>query len=105
MFNPNYLIEAVEYYGIENQQKKLAEEVLELQLAVNELEPVLNSRHGKDIVKLKEHVAEEIADVLNLVEQIRLHCRIAAGHVNNYRAFKATRQHCRIVEAKENEQQ
>lgn len=104
MFKPNYLVEAINHYGLETQQKKLAEEVYELQSAVNELQSAENKKGYKNKTKLKEHVAEEIADVLNLVEQIRLKCRVAQGHVNNFREFKAHRQHLRIQEEK-NEQQ
>lgn len=104
MFKPNYLVEAVNHYGIETQQRKLAEEVYELQTAVNELQTAMNAKGYRNKTKLKEHVAEEIADVLNLVEQIRLKCRVSQGHVNNFREFKAARQHLRIQEEK-NEQQ
>lgn len=104
MFKPNYLKEAIEHYGLETQQKKLSEEVLELQLAVNELAAAQRSRKHINTTKLKEHVAEEMADVLNLVEQIRLHCRVSMGHVNNFREFKATRQHYRVLEEKADEQ-
>jgi hypothetical protein len=45
-----------------------------------------------------------MADVLNLVEQIRIHCRVSMGHVNNFREFKAARQHYRVLEEKADEQ-
>lgn len=65
--------------------------MLEFQLAVQEL--ALSTL--KDKTKLREHVAEEMGDVLNLIEQIRLHFDIPTEVVNNYRVFKANRQHYR----------
>lgn len=85
------LKETINRFGLETQQKKLAEEMLEFQLAVQEL--ALSTL--KDKTKLREHVAEEMGDVLNLIEQIRLHFDIPTEVVNNYRVFKANRQHYR----------
>lgn len=85
------LKETINRFGLETQQKKLAEEMLEFQLAVQEL--TLSTT--KDKTKLREHVAEEMGDVLNLIEQIRLHFDIPVEVVNNYRVFKANRQHYR----------
>ena len=62
------------HYGVNAQQRKLAEEVFELQEAIYQYiaqkeacENVGCSRIHID--KCKEHIAEEIADVLNLIEQ------------------------------------
>lgn len=85
------LKETINRFGLETQQKKLAEEMLEFQLAIKEL--ALSTL--KDKTKLREHVAEEMGDVLNLIEQIRLHFDIPTEVVNNYRVFKANRQHYR----------
>ena len=72
------LKETINRFGLETQQKKLAEEMLEFQLAVQEL--TLSTT--KDKTKLREHVAEEMGDVLNLIEQIRLHFDIPVEVVN-----------------------
>lgn len=68
------LLKIIMHYGVNAQQRKLAEEVFELQEAIYQYiaqkeacENVGCSRIHID--KCKEHIAEEIADVLNLIEQ------------------------------------
>lgn len=64
------LLKIINHYGVNHQQRKLAEEVFELQEAITiyendcEYMPELES-----LDEDKEHIAEEIADVLNLIEQ------------------------------------
>lgn len=54
------LLKIINYYGVDNQQRKLEEEVFELQQAIS-LE-----RYGEDD---KDHIIEEIGDVFNLLDQ------------------------------------
>lgn len=63
------LLKIINYYGVNNQQRKLAEEVFELQEAITQYE---ESRRYRDT----SHIAEEIADVLNLVEQFMYYYNI-----------------------------
>lgn len=60
------LLKIINTYGVNAQQRKLSEEVFELQEAITtyENEPLNFLGAGN-----KEHIAEEIADVLNLIEQ------------------------------------
>lgn len=62
------LTKIILHYGVNAQQRKLAEEVFELQEAIIEYE---NSGcyDEEDSVEFVNHIAEEIADVLNLIEQ------------------------------------
>ena len=62
------LLEIIDHYGVNAQQRQLAEEVFELQEAIIEYE---NSGcyDEEDSVEFVNHIAEEIADVLNLIEQ------------------------------------
>ena len=66
------LLKIINNYGVNNQQKKLNEEVFELQEAIttHELkESVSYEIPLTELTDTKEHIAEEIADVLNVVEQ------------------------------------
>lgn len=66
------LLKIIKHYGINAQQRQLAEEVFELQEAITTHEVKNFSSSGipiTEIVETREHIAEEIADVLNLIEQ------------------------------------
>lgn len=68
----------IEHYGYENQLKKLAEELKELEQAVIYEHP-------------DEHIKEEIADVLNLIEQIT-HYKHWESDIYKIKYFKIQRQ-------------
>ena len=68
------LLKIIKHYGVNNQQKKLNEEVFELQEAIYQYKAQKEACEFAGCKKLhvdscKEHIAEEIADVLNLIEQ------------------------------------
>lgn len=69
------LLKIINHYGVNAQQRKLAEEVFELQEAITQYEiekgwsELLNIKMFDSDVSKKQHIAEEIADVLNLIEQ------------------------------------
>lgn len=58
------LLQIINHYGLNNQQRKLQEEVFELQEAIT-LEQYDEGN--------KEHIIEELADVCVLLEQIKLY--------------------------------
>lgn len=60
------LLKIISHYGVNNQQRKLEEEVFELQEAITIFE---NDHETLNVEDEINHIAEEIADVLNLVEQ------------------------------------
>ena len=62
------LLKIIKHYGVNAQQRQFNEETLELQEAIIEYE---NSGcyDEEDSVEFVNHIAEEIADVLNLIEQ------------------------------------
>ena len=68
----------IEHYGYENQLKKLVEELRELEQAVIYEHP-------------DEHIKEEIADVLNLIEQIT-HYKHWESDIYKIKYFKIQRQ-------------
>ncbi len=79
-----------QHYGIRGQLKKLSEEVFELQEAVIEHEQELFIKANTD------HVAEELADVMVLWEQIRLHYGIPSQTIQGIITEKVERQLKRI---------
>lgn len=68
------LLEIIEHFGIENQQRKLQEEVFELQEAITQKEYPALARNKKpnELEKLeKERITEEIADIEVILLQIK----------------------------------
>lgn len=76
------LLEIINHYGVENQQSKLMEEVGELDRAITEYECLLRYEDligvdfGEYKYSLRSHIAEEIGDVMNVVEQFLYHYEI-----------------------------
>ena len=68
------LLQIIDHYGIENQQRKLSEEVFELQKAITEYEYELDGCNYSAITDmLVEHIEEEFADVLVILRQFFEH--------------------------------
>lgn len=81
-----------QHYGIRKQLKKLSEEVFELQEAVIDNE--------WDVDGNTDHIAEELADVMVLWEQIRLHYEVPIQVIQGIMKEKIERQLKRIEEEK-----
>ena len=81
-----------QHYGIRKQLKKLSEEVFELQEAVIDNE--------WDVDGNTDHIAEELADVMVLWEQIRLHYEVPIQVIQGIMKEKIERQLKRIKEEK-----
>ena len=62
------LLKIIEHFGINNQQRKLKEEVFELQEAIIKREAVAGYEQ-EYLEEHKNHIAEEIVDVMILLEQ------------------------------------
>ena len=69
------LLKIIKHYGVNAQQRQFNEETFELQEAIIEYE---NSGcyDEEDSVEFVNHIAEEIADVLNLIEQFMYYYNI-----------------------------
>ena len=80
------LLTIINHYGINNQQRKLEEEVFELQEAITKYEI---TNHIKDI-------EEELADVQVLLDQIRYYYNIDWENINKVMIRKIERQLERI---------
>ena len=78
----------IEHYGYECQAEKLIEELQELQHAI--------------IYECEENIKEEMADVLNLIEQIS-HYKHWEADIYNIKFFKIQRQLERIKNEAKND--
>lgn len=67
------ILEIIEHFGIKNQQRKLQEEIFELQEQISIYEQVHDwdsNDYFMGIVPEKDGIAEELADVIILLKQI-----------------------------------
>ena len=72
----------INHYGVGNQLKKLSEEVYEFQ------EAVLQDDGSEEAL---EHIIEEYADVLNVIEQFKYYIDFDDNKVNMWRVRKLNR--------------
>lgn len=67
------LLKIFEHFGIEKQQRKLQEEVFELQDAITSFEiekaHCCDTEDFENLEKIQEHIAEEFVDVMVLLKQ------------------------------------
>ena len=86
------LIQIISHFGLKNQTKKLAEETYELQEAIFEAK-------GYPVDPIcKEHIAEEIADVCVLLNQIIEYFALDGCHIDELIDKKVDRTIDRIKE-------
>lgn len=78
---------AIQHHGIECQQRKLVEEVHELNEAITKHETMKKSGHDNDVTD----IITEIADVKNLLEQIQEWYNINTIDVNLEKTRKIKR--------------
>ena len=81
----------IKHYGYENQLNKLVEELRELETVI------INDPTNED------HIQEEMADVINLLEQIITH-KDWFDNISLIKEFKINRQLKRIAKDLENQQ-
>lgn len=95
----NDLLKIISHYGVNAQQRQLAEEVFELQEAITTHE-LKNSVSYEipitEIVETKEHIAEEIADVAVLLNQFIDYYDLDSGKIQELADYKIKRQLERI---------
>lgn len=92
------LLKIIREYGINNQQRKLAEEVFELQEAIIIREQEESPSSYTD--ELKEYIAEEIADCMVLLSQFKEYYHIDGNDILRIMNEKIDRQLQRIEEGK-----
>lgn len=86
----------IEHYGINNQQRKLEEEVFELQEAIIIERNKNYFGKGGDYCDDIEHIAEELADVMVILEQFKKYYNIPDDEIEKIKEFKVKRQLERI---------
>lgn len=100
------LLKIINHYGVNAQQRQLAEEVFELQEAINDREyertlknlDLLDTKYANsnsDVAK-KEHIAEEIADVMVMLNQFKAYYDIPNETILVFMRGKVNRQLERI---------
>lgn len=80
------LLKIIEHFGVNNQQRKLQEEMFELQeaITINLLKQSVEYEIPlTEIVGTREHIAEEIADVMLLLEQFKVYYGITSEEITN----------------------
>lgn len=81
-------LKIIDHYGINHQQRKLAEEVFELQEAIfanwYDIDGVTN-------VGYVEHIREEIADVIVILKQIQYYYEIPDEEIEDVMKYKVQR--------------
>lgn len=89
------LLEIIQRYGVNHQQRKFNEEVFELQEAILEYEN--DKMHNEELIQNdREHIAEEIADCLVLLKQFQVYYDISAEQIKEIMKFKTKRQRERM---------
>lgn len=91
-----------DYYGLENQEKQLIEEMSELNIAVIKEWRYYNRHLHKETTpeELRNNIIEEMADVKLLLNQI-IYLMSAEKEVQDIIEQKIERQICRITPAQE----
>lgn len=93
------LLKIIQHYGVNAQQRQLAEEVFELQEAITTHEVKKFSSSGipiTEIVETREHIAEEIADVMVMLNQFKAYYDIPNEMILVFMRGKVNRQLERI---------
>lgn len=101
------LLEIINHYGIDNQQRVIEEELFELQKAIIEYEcfKLANEKSGMelfDLKKLKEHIEEEMADVCNVLMEISNYYKLNTVKMRKIMESKQDRQLERIENETDN---
>lgn len=94
------LLKIINHYRVENQQRKLNEEVFELQEAIIRKEYLPNEKDvdpelfamNLEIEKAKEHIEEELADVMVLLTQIKYYYELDNERIKEIMKQKVNRQ-------------
>ena len=99
------LLKIINHYGVNNQQRKLAEEVFELQEAIINYELKASVEYEiplTEIIGSKEHIIEEMTDCMVLLSQFKEYYGITDEEITNNMQLKIKRQLERIENEKSN---
>ncbi len=93
------LLKIIEFYGVNNQQRKLMEEIFELQesITIHELKSSVEYEIPlTELVDTRYHIIEEIADVMVMLNQFKEHYEITYEQIEGIMNYKINRQLERI---------
>lgn len=90
------ILKIINHYGVNHQQRKLQEEVFELQEAIFEYEHDEYKYYPEVEKTLKEHITEELGDVMFMLKQFQEHYEITDEDIEKVMVFKGKRQLGRI---------
>lgn len=94
------LLDIINNYGVDNQQRKFEEEVFELQQAINTYELQHSVEYEiplSELIGSKKHIIEEISDCLVLLKQFQYYYDIKDVEIKHIMKQKIDRQIGRIV--------
>ena len=81
------VLKIINHYGVDNQKRKFSEETNELRDAIVEYETLKEYVGGAKLKQIKEHIIEELADVMVMVEQFKLYYSTVFLFVNSKKVF------------------
>lgn len=96
------LLKIINHYGVNAQQRQLAEEIFEFQEAITQHELINSASYEiplTELIDAKEHIAEEIADVMVLLNQFKAYYVIPSETILTFMRGKVNRQLERIKES------
>lgn len=90
----------LEHFGIRNQMKKLNEECFELLEAIDNYEDskLYGEESDKHLDVFRDHIVEEMADMLTLLTQFIVKYNVIAPEIDNIMDLKLERTEKRISE-------
>ena len=88
------LEKAIKHYGVENQMAQSIEELAELIVAISKC------LRYKDDIEARNNLVEEIADVLIMIDQLKIIMNIKDYEIECYRRYKLERLERRIENEK-----
>ena len=89
----NKQLQLINHYGIENQLNQLIEESAELVQAICKWK---RDNKSENCIGFLDNLVEELADVLNLIEQIKLSDAYLEDGINKIKDYKVNRELKRI---------
>ena len=90
------LLKNINYFGVDTEKRKLTDECEELRDAITEYEFAKKSGYTYDLCSLREHIIEEFADVMVIMNQIKLYYDIPEKEIIPVMIEKLERQMERI---------
>ena len=96
------LLSIINHYGIDKQLKYIHSEYFELDeaITVHQLNEYYNEEYDMEYELNKEHIAEEISDVMVMLKQFQYYYGIEDEQIEDIMKFKIERQLRRIEEEK-----